>query len=474
MVDYNKVGLKVGLEIHRQIESHKLFCYCPSHFSEGTPDFTIKRHLHAVASETGEKDVVAEFEKGKGTYAVYEGFDETSCLVELDEEPVKLINNDALEVVLQASKMMHMTLVDEVQVMRKQVLDYSNTSSFQRTALVGVNGFIMVKGGKVGISSVCIEEDAARKIKVEKGHVVYRLDRLGIPLIEIATEPDMKTPQQAQEVATYLGMILKSTGRVKSGLGTIRQDLNVSIKGHPRVEIKGVQDLRNIPTLVEHEIKRQQQAIQRGKAESHVRKAHDDGSTSYLRPMPGAARMYVETDHPSFSVRDAYARITVPELLTEKAVRLERDYKLSAHVARGLLQEHKVDVFEEFVTSFNVDKEFIGKVLVDMPKEIKSRLQIDSSTLRKKDFSLVLDHVDKGTIDKSAVLEILSQLAQGKTINVKQFKAVDEGVLVKEIEKIVKKNKGASLNALMGEVMKVHRGKVDGKKVMEILKGLVE
>src|SRR3989338_3419565 len=147
--------------------------------------------------------------------------------------------------------------------MRKQVLDFSNTSGFQRTALIALNGFM--ENSKIGIESITLEEDSARKINETKDAVTYRLDRLGIPLIEIATKPDIKTPQQAKEVASYLGMLLKSTGNFKSGIGTIRQDINLSILNNPKVEIKGIQDLHSIPLVIENEVKRQLSLIKNNK-----------------------------------------------------------------------------------------------------------------------------------------------------------------------------------------------------------------
>jgi Glu-tRNA(Gln) amidotransferase subunit E-like FAD-binding protein len=464
------VGLKCGIEIHRQIESHKLFCRCNSELIDGEPDFRIKRLLRASTSEMGEQDTVATFEMAKGKYAIYEGFHRNTCLVELDEAPVDMINQDALQAVLQVCKLLHMRLADEIHVMRKQILDYSNTSSFQRTALVGVDGYIQTTNGKVGIQSVCIEEDAARKMKSEKDHVVYRLDRLGIPLMEIATAPDMHTPDQVKEVASYLGMVLKSTGKFRSGLGTIRQDLNVSIHGHPRVEIKGVQDLRLIPLIIENEIQRQLEAIKQGKARSEVRKANEDGSTTFLRPMAGAARMYVETDHPSFSVKDLYQKVKVPELLTEKTISLEKKYRLSTQMAHALLAEDKIDAFEVFANKFTkIEPEFIARVLMDIPKELKSRFKI-TTQLQDKDLGFVLEHVQAGKIPKSAVLEVLKERAEGKTVNIDQYTPVNPQKLEQEIKELIEKEKGAPMNALMGMIMGKYKGRVDGKRVMELLK----
>ncbi len=467
--DYKKLGLRIGIEIHRQIESHKLFCHCPSELRDDAPEFQVMRRLRSVASETGEEDVVADFEMKKGNHALYEGHHGSACAIELDEEPIMEINHDALNVVLQVCKMMHMHVVDELQVMRKQVLDYSNTSGFQRTALVARKGYIETNTSRVGIQSVCIEEDAARKIGTQHDHVIYRLDRLGIPLIEIATAPDMNDPKHVQDVAAYLGMILKSTGRFKSGIGTIRQDLNVSIQGHPRVEIKGVQDLRLIPRVIELEIERQQENLTKKQARPEVRKMNPDATTSFLRPMPGASRMYVETDHKPLTITKQMLDIViVPELITEKAIKLEKQYGLHAELAREVVDN---ELFFDFVNQFkNLEPAFIAKTLVETPKEIKARFNLDIGRLKDSDFAFVLSHVNCGDVPRSAALEILTELAKGNVVNIENYKIVSDESLEKEIIAIIDKNKGAPLNALMGEVMKKYRGRVDGKKVAELIK----
>ncbi len=469
MNDYKKLGLKVGIEIHRQIESHKLFCHCPSELREDAPEFHVMRRLRSVASETGEQDVVADFEMKKGNHAVYEGHQGNACAIELDEEPIMEINKAAINVVLQVCKMMNMHVVDEIQIMRKQVLDYSNTSGFQRTALAARNGYIGTRTGRVGIESACVEEDAARKIGVKGDHVIYRLDRLGIPLIEITTAPDMNDPEQVKEVASYLGMILKSTGRFKSGIGTIRQDLNVSISGHPRVEIKGVQDLRLIPKVIELEVARQLENIKKREQASEVRKMNLDGTTSFLRPMPGASRMYVETDHPPISItKEVLDSITVPELITEKTIKIEHQYGLSAEHAREIVDN---ELFFDFVNQFkNIEPAFIAKTLIETPKEIKSRFNLDIEKLKDKDFAFVFDHVDRNEVPRSAALEILAELCKGNIVNIENYKTASDDALEKDIIAIIDKNKGASFNALMGEVMKKYRGKVDGKKAAELIK----
>jgi len=261
-LDYNKIGFKCGIEIHQQLDTHKLFCACPSVIRDEKPDFVVERRMRAVAGEMGAVDPAALHEFLKNRRLYYETYTDTNCLVELDEEPPHPLNEQALSTALTVTLMLSSKPVSEIQVMRKTVIDGSNTSGFQRTILVGLGGVIETSLGDVGISSICLEEDAARIIE-DKGDVVtFRLDRLGIPLIEVATDPDIKSPEHAREVAEKIGMMLRATGKVKRGLGTIRQDINVSIRGGERIEAKGVQDLRAIPKLCENEVRRQMGLIE--------------------------------------------------------------------------------------------------------------------------------------------------------------------------------------------------------------------
>ena len=262
MKDYNKLGLKIGIEIHQRLNTKKLFCNCDSILREDNPHITIRRKLRAVAGESGAIDIAAKHEMSKDMLFEYEGYNDTTCLVEFDEEPPHNINENALNIVLQITKMLNAKPVDLVQVMRKTVVNGSNTSGFQRTALVAQNGVLETSKGTVKIDTVCIEEESAKDIKQEGNVRTFRLDRLGIPLIEIATAPDIKDPEHCRETAEKIGLILRSTGKVARGIGTIRQDLNISIEGGNRIEIKGAQDLDLIPNWIENEITRQQGLIE--------------------------------------------------------------------------------------------------------------------------------------------------------------------------------------------------------------------
>ncbi len=256
-MDWEKLGLKMGLEIHQQLDTEtKLFCPCSCDLIQKEAEYKILRYLRPTQSELGKIDRAAFQEARRKLRFLYEAYSEESCLVEVDEEPPHPLNLEAMDLAITIASLLNMEVVDEFHTMRKQVIDGSNTGGFQRTGLLATNGYLDTSKGKVTIENLCLEEDAARRIKTGSDNVVFRLDRLGIPLLEITTDPSIHHPHQVKEVAFQIGQVLRST-RVKRGLGTIRQDLNISINQGARVEVKGVQDLDLIPTIVEREVERQ-------------------------------------------------------------------------------------------------------------------------------------------------------------------------------------------------------------------------
>lgn len=255
-MDYRALGLKVGLEVHQQLATHKLFCECESVLVEDGGGIRFRRRLRPTQSEMGEVDAAALEEAKRRLTFVYEATP-NSCLVEADEEPPHPPNPEALDITLEIALLLDAKPVNEVDFMRKIVIDGSNTSGFQRSGLVALDGRLEVNGKQIGVPTILLEEDAARKLGEAEAEVVYRLDRLGIPLVEIATTPNINTPEEAREVALAFGSLLRATRKVKRGIGTIREDVNVSIEGGARIEIKGVQELRLIATFVENEVVRQ-------------------------------------------------------------------------------------------------------------------------------------------------------------------------------------------------------------------------
>lgn len=604
-MSYKELGLKCGIEIHQQLEGKKLFCSCPTMIRDDSPDFMLRRKLRASAGESGKVDIAAQQEQLRGKTFIYHGYD-TTCLVETDSEPPHEINKDPLHTTLQFCKIVDANVSPIVQVMRKTVIDGSNTSGFQRTALISRGGKVETSEGEVRITNISLEEDACKIISESDGEKTYSLDRLGIPLIEIGTAPDIKSPEQCQETARKIGMLLRSLPSVKRGLGTIRQDVNVSIKGGERIEIKGAQDLRQIPLLVELEAKRQLELLKikqelrgvrlnefkvvelnlllknsqakilkktldndgkilgiklhhfngllgkelqpnyrlgtefAGKAKiiagvsglfhsdelpnygiteqevkrirkklsctpkdafvlvaekedkalralqavydraeellkgipKEVRKANSDGTTSFMRPIPGAARMYPETDVPL--IKPKMEGIELPELLEDKVKRYQDELKLSKDLAEFIARSPKVILFEELVKKHpKIKPAFIAETLTSTLLEIKRKYEKDPEILTDENFRKIFSYLSEDKIHKDIILDVLIDIITGE-FKLEKYSSLGTEDLHDELVKIINENKGAPFPALMGMAMKKLAGKASGKFISEELKRILE
>ncbi len=618
MFDYEKLGLKMGLEIHQQLNTdEKLFCACDCNLTDKKPEFKILRNLRPTQSELGKIDRAAFEEARRKLNFIYEAYTHETCLVEADEEPPHPLNLEALKISLIMATLLNMHVVDEFHVMRKQVIDGSNTGGFQRTGLVATEGYLETDYGKVIIENLCLEEDAARRIGHEKGKVTFRLDRLGIPLVEITTDPSINHPEQVREVAYQIGQILRST-KVKRGLGTIRQDLNISISEGARVEIKGVQDLDLMPKMVENEVKRQinllkirdelinrdasvddklydvaevlsetgskiitraesvfaiklngfkgligmeiqpgrrfgtelagyakkmgvsglfhtdelpaygivehevaalneflgagekdafilvadnkekvinalQEVQRRAKmaidsVPEETRKVTPDGNTEYLRPLPTASRMYVETDIPVISIlKEQLEEVSsnLPELPEEKKERIIKQYNLSDDLAKQLVRTDKVESFEYIKSKSAVDSTAVASALAYTLKELKR----DGCAVNKLNNDVLLDTfylLEEGKISKEAVPQILENVCKesnspqkaAASLNLMMISEDDVERIIDELtssnnEMITERGMG-SIGPLMGMAMKKLKGKADGKLVNKLLKDKIQ
>ncbi len=616
--DYKELGLKMGLEIHQQLDSQtKLFCRCPNSLTDKKPERKIYRRLRPTQSELGEIDRAAYEESQRNLQFVYEAYNHHTCLVEADEEPPAKLNQEAVDISIILASLMNMTVVDEFHTMRKQVIDGSNTSGFQRTGILATDGYVETEFGNVTIETLGLEEDAARRIGEEEGKIVFRLDRLGIPLAEITTSPDMHHPKQVQQVAYQLGQILRST-KVKRGLGTIRQDLNISIREGARIEVKGVQDLELMPTLVENEVQRQLNLIDIAKelqkrgakvetciydvtkllenTESKVvkgileeensgvlaiklkhfagligrevqpgkrlgtefsehgkkmgvsglfhtdelpnygitqeevdtirndllledddafilvagpkdkahnalnevieratdaiqgvpeetRRAQDNGNTEYMRPLPTASRMYVETDIPTEIIdpeRVAKIAANLPELPSVKKERIQKEYSLSDELAEQLVQRNNADLFEEIKRELpDMDATKIASDIVSTIRDLK-RDGYDVTKLNKdvlvEVFALVNDDVipaAKTEVIFKDACEDINPMDSVKKNNLEKLSedTVKEGIkeIVEENRSMIEERKMGAMGPLMGKAMAKFQGKADGKVVSKLL-----
>jgi Glu-tRNA(Gln) amidotransferase subunit E-like FAD-binding protein len=483
-IDYAKVGLKSGLEIHQQLDTGKLFCRCPSFLRQDKPDYEVKRRLHRVAGETGKVDLAVEHEAKLGKEFVYQGYGDTTCLIELDEEPPKMLNEQALDEVLKIALLLNCEIYPCTQVMRKTVIDGSNTSGFQRTFLVGHSGFVETSFGKVGVDSVALEEDSCRPGSANEEDdgktKVWKLDRLGIPLVEIGTSPDMNNPEQIKECALKIGEILRAC-KVKRGIGTIRQDVNISIKGHDRVEIKGFQEPGMMIKTVDLEIKRQEKDIEDGKTKGEVRGTLVDGTTKFNRPMPGSARMYPETDLPLLRIsRDKINEIkkNLPKLKREIRDELKKK-GLNEEMINLVLDNNAVDELETLSKVYSKDANLIAKMIILWPNEFSSKTKKDyneiKSLLNERTLEKILEELVKGNIQEGDVKKVMNDIISGKSIeDAVRIERVDDNALEEAIAGIIKEKPGLRAGGYMGLIIAKLGANVDKKKAMEILNKLVK
>lgn len=602
----NGRNLKIGLEIHQQLDCRKLFCNCSSELSE-TYRAEIIRMLRPTQSELGDIDKAAVEEAKKNLRFKYQVVD-NCCLVELDEEPPHNPNEEAINIALTIAKMLNADIVDEINFMRKLVIDGSNTAGFQRTALIAINGKI----DDVKIQTVCLEEDAARKIEENQGEIVYRLDRLGIPLVEIATAPSIEKPEKAKEVAERIGLLLRATKKVKRGIGTIRQDLNISIDQGARVEIKGVQDLNSIPKVIEKEVLRQtslvdlknmfaerniksidskiadvsevfkntnckiiKNLLQKGifglklagfgglltsalpcrlgkefaakikylgikglihsdenpsdygitvqeidqvkkileikdkdafiiigeeravaekafekileraeiclsRVPEEVRRALPDNTTEYMRPMPGEARMYPETDVLPVKAIEKIKQIKLPEMPERKISRFCKKYKISKEQAKQIIGLGWEDYYEKFVKKY--DPSIIARTFLHTIPELEKISGLDIAKITDKRLDEIFNFVARGVFAKEGIPEILTCMirdnvtieeAVKKTalgaISQKKLEEIIEAI-IEERKELVEEKGEAAFGPLMGFVMENVRGKIDGKLIASVLR----
>ena len=272
--------IRCGFEWHIQLNTGKLFCRCtPKMHEEPEADLEVARSLRPSFGESGKIDVSAAFEGGKARTVVYKVYNDSDCLVDLDEEPPHEPDAEAVEIAMQMGYALRTKVFDNIMFMRKTIVDGSNTSGFQRTAMIGLNGSFSFDGKKIGIESISLEEDSARKEDEDPSRITYKLDRLGIPLIEVATSIINTDEKEAKEIALSFGKFTRLFN-VRRGIGTIRQDVNLSIEGGSRVELKGFQNIREMDKVIENEARRQVSLIKLSKEKAHLIQQLDS-----LKPM---------------------------------------------------------------------------------------------------------------------------------------------------------------------------------------------
>ena len=476
MIDYSKLGFKAGLEIHQQLDTPKLFSGAPSYLRNDEPHYVIERKLHAVAGESGNVDTAVSHEALLKKAFFYEGYRDTVSLVELDDEPAHLINEESLNTALTVALLLNCEIYPVTQVMRKTVIDGSNTSGFQRTVLIAHDGFVETSFGNVRIATICLEEDSARVITREKEKVVYRLDRLGIPLVEIATYPDIVNAEQVKECALKLGEILRAC-KVKRGIGTIRQDVNISITGHDRVEIKGFQDVKMMIKTIDCEIERQLENIKNKKIIGEVRNALENGKSEFLRPMPGADRMYPETDLNLLRIgklKIDNLKKNLPKLKTDIRDELRKKGVSEDLISLVLDSSEVLDEFHILLSIYSMDANLIAKMITlwrqEFATKAKKSIEEIKNILSERVYEEILESLVNEKIVSSDIKQILMKIINGEKVSdAINIERIEDDEIEKEIRALIKEKQGMRANAYMGMLMAKFKGKLDAKRAMELI-----
>ena len=476
-VNYKRLRLKSGLEIHQQLDTaHKLFCKCSAGMEQRKIDMSVLRRQHPVASELGEVDVATQYEAMRNRRFTYQVFPNEVCLVELDEEPPHDLNREALRIAIEISLFLNCEIPSEIHVMRKTITDGSNTGAFQRTMVIGRNGWLNHGSKKIEIVQVALEEDAAAIVKEENGKVTYRLNRLGVPLVEITTGIlEGYTPGQIQEIAYLIGIICRSTGKVKHGIGSIRQDVNVSIRNGPRVEVKGVQELGLVAKVVEKEAERQ---MKLGKVVHETRAANPDGTTRFTRPLPGAARMYPETDVLPIAIEPAWTKkikSELPEPWTKKLTRFKKKMKLSNDLAIQIIGSDYLPLFEKIMKKYpRLNATVVANVFTSTLKDLR-RQRIDVKKLEEKHLTTMFGALAKKRIVKEAIPEVLVNFVHNPDESISEaVSKLNLAILKKpELRKIISQLVTDSPNTpkgkLYGIAMSRMRGRADPQEVLKLV-----
>lgn len=617
-IEIDKIGLKVGLEIHQQLATNKkLFCSCSPVESEDYP-VRFFRRLRLAKSELGKYDPAAVFESSKSKLIAYNANPQSSCLVEYDDEPPHTLDNDAKTTSLIIASALHSDIFNEIHVMRKIVIDGSNTSGFQRTMLVANGGYLEVDQKRIGVQSICLEEDAAKILKDEENVREYSLDRLGTPLVEIALDPVEGTPSDVKKIALTLGRLLRVTRRVTRGIGSIRQDVNVSIRGGGIVEVKGVQQLDQLEGVIMYEAKRQHglqliaeklssiqlddsakesvldvtsffagsksKVIQKSLGDGYIIKAlriknfagmfgyepyqgirlgkelgqqvrffgiggifHSDelpnygiekdeveqlrkmlrveeadgflviagpedkiefaidavinrikeakkgvpaetraatpaGETVFLRPRPGASRMYPETDIPPITVSKEeleFAKDNIPKPWDSAISDIQAKYNLNKQLSEQLFDSEYLDLFESICAKAN-NPNFVASILCSTITNLERR-GLDATLLKPEQIARSFELLAENRITKESLEMIYESIMAGKTKSVEEFiekhsSSMSEDELEHFLDELIKNNLSVikkqgihSSGMLMGMAMKSLRGKVSGEKISKLL-----
>jgi len=439
----------IGLEIHVQLPTKsKLFCSCPNTVSDD-PNSTVC----------------------------------PTCMGMPGSKPI--LNKRAIEFAAVAAKTLHCTLLEKTWFSRKTYFYPDLAKNFQITqyeAPIAVEGFLTIDSKKIGIYRVHVEEDPARAVHDLSPSQEYSLldyNRSGVPLIEIVTKPDMKSPAEARDFLRTLLNELRYVGLVVEGEDLkVRADANISIEGGERVEIKNITGLRNLERALEFEERRQMKLSKTHMSVKRETRSFDEEKvvTVASREKEGEEDYgYIfEPDLPVYDLADLSTEMSFPMTATEKSLEIAKRFGLEDSDVRSLLLDSKPlgELLEDISQRADPAKalRWISSVV---KAEYYKHPEIYLESV-KDEIERVISADASGKISdvvaKSAFRNIFETGSAGELTELEEIEGELENMIAdildsdpQLLDEIRKQPK--AINSIVGRIIKQSKGKYDSKRV---------
>ena len=466
----------IGLEIHAQITvlESKLFCSCRGNYRDLRPNTNIC---------------------------------ETCCGL---PGTLPIINKKAIEYSTMTSIALGCKVPDKIMFYRKNYFYPDLPKNFQITqynvygfSSIGVEGlFELDDSKKIRISRIQLEEDPGRIIYLEGGMNVRNsalidYNRAGVALIEIVTEPDFTNPKEVRLFLNKLSLTLEHLGVCNILMeGSVRCDVNVSMKGGNKVEIKNINSFKEVEKAINYEITRQTSMYNRNiKIESETRHWDDKKKITFKsrsKEEEHDYRYFPEPDIPIIVLGDNFVsnlKVHMPELPIQRFDRFVSKYKLTEHTSNILINDKKLADFFESTLKIYFSPVEIANFLIT---EFKSMIEDDSEStdylrnmkVKPEHIAELVKMIEGNKISRTTAKDILVKIFEtgllpSEVVNdTNSFKIADEKILTDAVDSVFDTEKSAvedaktnheAINFLLGKVMKFTNGRADPKIAMRLI-----
>ncbi len=449
----------IGLETHVQLNTKtKMFCGCPTRGSDEPNTRTCEVCIGAPGSKP-------------------------------------MLNKEVVNKALMVALALNCKINKRMTWDRKNYFYPDMSKNYQITQYdtpIGENGYLIINNRKIRITRVHMEEDPARIVHVggditHSDYVNVDYNRSGTPLVEIVTEPDLRSPEEAREYLRQLVSILEHLGVYDSNYYTIKSDCNISINGGERVEVKNVSGLRNAELALRYELVRQKNLIKRGRrVERQTRQFNPVSNTTIALRSKESEMDYgyiVDPDLPWLILNNDWinsVKKSLPELPAQRIKRFIKDYGLNKEVATTLVSDKALaDFYEQSINNYDKPVRVASWISTQLLKCLNYNKQsIRTSKVTPKSFMELINLMDEGVITerfgKELIKEFVNTGISPKEL-IKNKKIISEEEVIKAVNKVLKNNKidlksnPKAINHLIGLVLKETRGQADPKLVRKLI-----